>query len=242
MDERRLGALVRLVRRRRGLRQIDVAAAAGVSDSTVSLVERGHWRKLSLDTLARIAASLDIRVDVTAYWRGGDAARLLSAAHSRLADAVASSLVGSGWTVEPEVSFSVYGERGVIDQLARHEASRHLLVIELKTEIVDVNELLGTFDRKLRLARGIARERGWDVGGVSGWLIVTDTSANRRHAALHRSLLRARFHDDGRTFRAFLSRPTESTTGLAFWPDSNAGGAIREGGALTAGPRIRKRR
>ena len=52
------------------------------------------------------------------------------------------------WMLAPEVSFSVYGERGVIDILAWHPGRRALLVIELKTDLVDMNELLGTFDRK----------------------------------------------------------------------------------------------
>ena len=32
------------------------------------------------------------------------------------------------WIVEPEVSFSIYGERGVIDILAWHPTSRILLL------------------------------------------------------------------------------------------------------------------
>ena len=39
---------------------------------------------------------------------------------------------------------------------------RALLVIELKTAIVDVGELLGTFDRKVRNAGEVARRLGWD--------------------------------------------------------------------------------
>ncbi len=61
----------------------------------------------------------------------------------------------------PEVSFAVYGERGVIDILAWHPGERALLVIELKTEIVDIQDLIGTVDRKRRLARVVARDRGW---------------------------------------------------------------------------------
>jgi transcriptional regulator with XRE-family HTH domain len=64
MDLQRLGSLFRAVRRRRGLRQLDVATAAGVSDSAVSLIERGHSDTLSFRTLERVAATLDIRLDV----------------------------------------------------------------------------------------------------------------------------------------------------------------------------------
>jgi hypothetical protein len=65
--------------------------------------------------------------------------------------------------VVPEVSFSIFGERGVIDVLAWHAATRTILVIELKTVIADVNELIGNVDRKRRLAPRVAAERGWDA-------------------------------------------------------------------------------
>jgi hypothetical protein len=71
---------------------------------------------------------------------------------------------GPGWSIAPEVSFSIWGERGLIDILAWHAPTRSLLVIELKTAIVDVSGLVGTVDRKRRLAPEIARSRGWQVG------------------------------------------------------------------------------
>jgi hypothetical protein len=128
-----------------------------------------------------------------------------------------------GWSVEPEVSFAHYGERGIVDQLAWHAACRHILIVELKTEFVDVNELLGTLDRKRRLIHQIAASRGWEPALVSVWLIVCDTRTNRRHAAEHRTLLRSRFRLDGRQLRPFLANPTEATTGLAFWTLNNPG-------------------
>ena len=67
------------------MRQSDVAAAAGLSDSTVSVIERGQWRSLSFDTVRQLAAALGIRLSMEARWRGGDGARLLSRGHSLLA-------------------------------------------------------------------------------------------------------------------------------------------------------------
>jgi transcriptional regulator with XRE-family HTH domain len=222
MDDQRLSASIRTVRIRRGWRQVDLAIRAGVSRATISLVERGHWQSLSMDTVREIAAVLDVRVDVVPRWRGGDLDRLLSRRHSMLAEHVASLLLDhSGWAAVPEVSFSIYGERGIIDQLAWHEAAAHLLVVELKTEFVDINETLGTLDRKVRLARTIAAERGWNPSMVSVWLIVSDTRTNRRHAAEHATLLGSRFKLDGRQFGAFLRNPREATTGLAFMTNAN---------------------
>jgi hypothetical protein len=79
-----------------------------------------------------------VRIDLVARWRGGDLDRLVNARHAALHEAVGRTLSEvAGREYAPEVSFSVYGERGIIDILAWHGASRALLVIELKTEIVD---------------------------------------------------------------------------------------------------------
>jgi transcriptional regulator with XRE-family HTH domain len=222
MNDQRLGASVRAIRLRRGWRQLDLAERARVSRATISTVERGHWQSLSVDTLREIAAVLDIRVDVTPRWRGGDLDRLLSRRHSMLAEHVALLLMcHAGWASVAEVSFSIYGERGVIDQLAWHEERALLLILELKTEFADMNETLGTLGRKRRLARTIAAEQGWRPEMVSVWLLVSDTRTNRRHAAEHAALLETRFKLDGRQFCAFLREPVAPTTGLAFMTDVN---------------------
>jgi transcriptional regulator with XRE-family HTH domain len=231
MDDQQLGRLVRSVRLRRRMRQVDVASVAGVSHATVSLVERGHCRKMSLETLSRISSALDVRIELTARWRGGDTDRLLNRRHSLLAESFAVFMrTVVGWVAEPEVSFSIYGERGVIDQLAWHPATGHLLVIELKTEFVDVSELLGTLDRKVRLARTVAAQRGWSARRISVWVIVSATRTNRRHAAQHAVLLGSRLRLDGRQLRPFLRNPGEATSGLAFWTDSIPGSESPEHG------------
>ncbi len=181
MDDLRFGAVIRRTRQRRGWRQADLASKAGVSPTTVGRVERGHVRTLTLENLRSIAGALEVRVELTPRWRGGDLDRLLNANHSRLHEAVAQMFVAElpDWVLAPEVSFSVFGERGVIDILAWHPGRRALLLIDLKTGIADVNEMVGTFDRKRRLARTIARERGWDPLTIGAWVIVATTRTNR---------------------------------------------------------------
>lgn len=231
MDDPRVGAAFRAVRVRRRWRQSDVAARAGVSRAFISLLERGHLDRVSLAALRRVARVLDIRVDLYARWRGGSLDRMLSARHSQLAESVAVMFTDQpGWLIAPEVSFSVYGERGVIDILAFHAASGCLLVIELKTEIVDVNELVGTLDRKHRLARGIARERGWHPKTVSRWVIVSRSRTNLRRIEAHRAILRAAFPDDGRTMRAWLRAPGRPVSALSTWSDATPGSTSRSNG------------
>jgi transcriptional regulator with XRE-family HTH domain len=241
MNARRLGLLVRAVRVNQGWRQSDLAHEAGVSASTVSRLERGIAGTLTLDTVERIASALNVRTELTGRWQGGDGDRLLNWRHSLLANSVARCLrAHDGWRIVSEASFSIFGERGFIDHLCWHEACAHLLVIELKTEFVDFNDLLGTMDRKVRLARRIAAERGWDPRLVSVWLMVADSRTNRRHAAHHAALLRNRFTLDGRSLQPFLANPTAETAGLAFWPDSRRGNVTKEGPRILTRVRARK--
>ena len=219
MDDIRLGNAFREVRRRRGWTQRQLSAKARVSQGLISLLERGHVDSVALRTLRRVAAVLDIRIDLNARWRAADLDRLLNARHSELHELVA-RWFGSDlpeWALAPEVSFSVFGERGVIDILAWHAPTRSLLVIELKTAIADVNELAGTADRKRRLAARIAEERGWKPATTSLWLIVSETSTNRRRIAAHRAMLNGLLPSDGRAVRRWLAAPEGAIAALSFW-------------------------
>jgi transcriptional regulator with XRE-family HTH domain len=225
MQDGRLGSAIRAVRHRRGWRQRDVAARAGVSDVTVSRLERGHLDTLSLRTVRAIASALDVRVDLIARWRAGDLDRLLNAGHSALHDSVAAWFKEAfpAWELAPEVSFNIYGERGVVDIIAWHPGRRALLIIELKTDIADVNELVGTFDRKRRLAREIVKERGWVPATVSGWVIVSAGRTNRARIAAHGAMLRAACPLDGRSILAWLADPTRAISALSIWSSARGG-------------------
>jgi transcriptional regulator with XRE-family HTH domain len=208
---------------------MDVANTAGVSAGLVSLIERGHIGAVSLSALRRVAAVLDIRIDVLARWRGGELDRLLNARHSALQDAIARWLGRpGGWTVAPEVSFAIYGERGWVDLLAWHVETATLLVIEIKTELVDLQELIGVVDRKVRLAPRIGRDRGWTPKAVASWVIVAEGATNRRRVAAHSGLLRAAFPADGRAMRHWLRQPVGRVGALSFFSFSNGGSAKRD--------------
>jgi transcriptional regulator with XRE-family HTH domain len=217
MDDMRVAAILRAVRRRHGWRQADVARRAGVSRSLVSLLERDHLDQTALATLRAGAAVLEIRMDMVARWRGGQVDRLLNHEHSAMHESVARCLAASdGWRFAPEVSFSVFGERGVIDILAFHEPTGSLLVIELKTGIHDVNELVGSVDRKRRLARGIAAERGWRAHTVSVWIIVKAGAVNQRRVASHRAMLAPAFPVGGHAMRSWVRHPSREASALSF--------------------------
>jgi transcriptional regulator with XRE-family HTH domain len=230
--------LLRAVRTQRRWRQEDLAEAAEVARSTVSRLERGHVGELSVATVREIAAALDVRIDLVGRWRGGDLDRLIGAGHSAMHESIARLLASTpGWVSAPEVSFSVYGERGVIDVLAWHVERRMLLVIELKTELIDVQSLVGQVDRYRRLASGIGRERGWNAAAVSCWVVLAESRANRRGLARHATVLRGAFPVDGRSMVGWLRRPDRPVSALSFLPNDHPGDARR---SLSTPKRVRR--
>jgi transcriptional regulator with XRE-family HTH domain len=219
MEDQRLGAAIRVARVRHRWRQSDLAAAAGVSPSTIVRVEAGHLETHSLATIRRICAALEIRLDLVPRTRSGDLDRMLSARHSLLHESVARAMSRDfpDWQMAPEVSFSRWGERGVIDLLLWHPARRALLVIELKTDLVDIGEMLGTLDRKRRLAMDVAHDRGWDPAKVSAWIVLADSRTNERRIVEFRTILRSAYPASGRQMHAWLRDPVGSIAGLSLW-------------------------
>jgi len=221
MEDLALGRAFRRVRLRLGWRQVDLARVAGVSPSTCSLIERGQIGGLTLATLRKVGKPLEIEVHLELRWRGSELFRLLAEGHSRMAEVVTGDLAGRGWDVRPEVSFSHYGERGVVDLVAWHAATSTLLLVELKTELVDVGDLLATMDRRRRLASVIGAGLGWTPSSVGAWVLFTETRTNRRRIAEFSKLLRAAFPTDGRSMARWLAKPDRSLAALSFLPDSD---------------------
>lgn len=190
---------------------------------TVARIERGQLEGVSLATLRSVARSLEITVEIAVRWQGAELDRVLGAGHDALREAVVRLLTDAGgWELAAEVTFSMWGERGVIDLLAWHAACRALLVVEVKTEIVDVGRLVAQVDRYRRLAPEIVRTRSWHPARVAAWVAVTDTRTNRRRMADHRGVLRAAFPDDGRGVRGWLGSPDRVLSALTFLPDERA--------------------
>lgn len=222
MQDARIGAAFKAVRLHRGWRQADVAHRARVSRGIVSLIERGHLDRVSVPAFRRAAAALEIRAEMSLSLPHGEIERLLAAGHAALHESLARHFTGlPGWVHAPEVSFAVYGERGVIDILAFHSGTGSLLVIELKTELVSLENLLATMDIRLRHAAQIARERGWQAKTISAWVVFAESATNHRRVRSHANALRAAFPADGRAMRRWLRRPVGSIRALSFWADDS---------------------
>jgi len=220
--------VVRAARVKRGWRQRDLARAVHVSDATISRVERGHLDPVGLGTIRKIALGLDIRVELLPRSRSANIDRLVHALHAELAESVVRWLEAfGGWVVRPEVSFSRFGERGIVDLLAWQPRRRALLVIELKTAVVDVGELLGTLDRKVRNAWEVARGLGWDPAMVACLLIVAEGPTNRRRIEAHEATFRASLPDRIVQVRRWLRDPASELRALMFFADRHQGHVVR---------------
>jgi len=239
MEDLRFGAAIRATRVRRALRQVDLAVRAGVSTATVSRLERGRIEHMDIGLVRRVCRVLEIRVELLPRSRAGDLDRLLNHRHAALAEAAILWLdTFEGWIVRPEVSFSVGRERGVVDLLAWHAATAALLVIELKTEIIDVAELLGTLDRKRRLGRLIAAECGWRPAIVSTCLIVSEGSTNRRRVKAHARTFEAALPGRTLELRRWLVCPAGEVRARHFL-SNELPGSVRRGPTCTRRVRLR---
>ena len=223
MDDRRIGRAILVLRQRRGWRQQDLAARAGVSSSAISDMEHGHADRYTLTTIRRVLHGLDASGELDVMWGGrGGLDHLLDADHARLMQAWADRHRQAGWEIWSEASYNIYGERGRIDMLAFDIASGVLEVTEGKTGIWDVQDTMGRLDAKIRLAPRVAAQRHWMARRVVGALVVAEGRTARRRVTEHATLFE-RFETRGQAAHAFIREPRRAASGLlVFLPLSSA--------------------
>lgn len=160
---------------------------------------------------------MDAELTVTIRWRGGDLDRLLDEGHAALVGLTAAWLDRHGWELRPEVTYSIWGERGSIDLLGLHEPTGALLVVEVKTELASIEETLRRHDAKGRLAGEIARNQiGWRPGSVARLLVLPDGATPRRRVERHEAVLARTYPLRGADVRRWLRAPTTPISGLMF--------------------------
>ena len=211
--------------------QAELAVRAGVAQQTVSLIERGHGGEATVRLMQRIAAPLGATVDLTFRWRGPDINRLDDARHASIVNAVVARL-GTGWDVITEYTFNVFGDRGSVDILAWHPATRTLLLIEIKSELDGLESLLRSMDTKMRVVPGlVARARGWRARCVGQILVLPEESAARRVVAQMGAVFAAALPSRTVAVREWLREPTGPIRGIWFLSITPAGRVIRNPGS-----------
>jgi transcriptional regulator with XRE-family HTH domain len=242
MDDRRVGRLVKAARLRRGWRQADVEAASGMDQTTISLVESGRLATFTLHTIRAIADSVGAPLELSPRLLASEISQLLDQGHAALVEAVLAHLRSIGWETIAEFTFNRYGDRGSVDIVAWHAASRALLIVEVKTRLLDVQELLGTLDRKCRVVPLIlARDRGWHGVSIGRLVVVAEHSAARRVVSEHAVTFASTLPQRGHEIRRWLAAPSGPLGGLWFLPGTN-GVRTRGQGAGTRRRRLRRTR
>ena len=183
----------------------------------MSLIERGRLERVSIAILRAVAQALDAEFYLQLRWRGGDLDRLMDEGHAALVGQTAELLRACGWHVRAEVSYSIYGERGSVDLLGWHEATRTLVVIEVKTDLVSLEETLRKHDEKVRLAGRIAAEQlGWRPQTVGRLLVLPGLATPRRRVERHGSVLEVAYPARGAAIRTWLRAPSAAMSGILF--------------------------
>lgn len=238
MDDVQVGSVIRAVRIRRGMSQAQVAGAAGVGRSTVSLIERGDLERTSLRLIRRIAGAVGVSLQLAPRWRGAELAKLLDEKHAVIVREVVARLTPLGWQALPEHTFNVRGEHGSIDVLAWHAPTRALLTVEVKTKLPDLQDLLSKMDRKRRLAPALARELGWRPLAIGSVLVLPEATWARnvldRFGPVFAAALPARTAD----VRRWLRQPDRDLRGIWLLLNDTPGGTKRRpGGSMRVRPR-----
>jgi transcriptional regulator with XRE-family HTH domain len=228
VDDAKVGRALRQLRRRRGLRQKDVAGLARLAQQTISLIECGHAAAFTIDTIRRAFGALGASYEGLVVRRGAALDRLLDERHAALVGMTGERLPAPGWEVVFEASYSIYGERGSIDILAGHATTRSVLVVEVKSDLMSIEVLGRKLDEKARLARRqLCRDRfGWPPTGVGRLLVLLDLDSARRAVARNAALLDRLFPACGLEVRQWLRRPGGDLNGILYVADTNTGSSM----------------
>lgn len=223
-DDVAVGRMVRDLRVTRNLRQVDVAARAGVSREAVSRLERGLIDGLTVSTLRAISRALEMPPIAILGWRSPELERLRDRTHAAMVESFARLLVRHGWQLAPEMSFNHYGERGSADILAWHPERRALLIVEIKTRLWDLQDTLSTLDRKRRVLPAAIRDQlGWEARALGVVLVLPELSTHRHVVARHEITFGTALPQRQLEVRNWLREPNGRMRGLLFLPISHLG-------------------
>jgi transcriptional regulator with XRE-family HTH domain len=238
VDDLRVGALARAIRHRLGWTQRQLGRRAGVSQGLVSLMERGHLDWLTVRSARRIAAVLEVQLPFVPRWRGGDAVRLLDAGHSAVVEHLVRTLRSRGWHAVVEYTFNHFGDRGSVDVLGWHPDRRALLILEVKTRLLDVQATLAVLDRKARVVPALVRgERGWNPIHLGVVIAMPGITANRSAVSRHAATFASTHPTRSLAVRRWIRHPAGRMNGLWFVSESNL---VRGTGGQTGRKRVRE--
>jgi len=125
----------------------------------------------------------------------------------------------AGWRCETDFWFQSGAARGWADFVAYHPAAAVLAVVEVKTALVDNQETLGIFKRKIRFV-----PREWEAvhrtspTSVAALLLITGTSRNRAVLRQHHQTFAASFPDTIEDLDQWIRHPTAPVSSVVVVP------------------------
>lgn len=214
---RTFASISRKVRLELRLTQGEVADAAHVSRGYVAAIEAGTANP-TLDVVERIGTVLGLEADLVLHPPTlVEPSSQLDLVHARGIAYVERRLRAAGWQTAHEDEIVQARSHGWIDIIAFHPTSGSLLVIEIKTRLID----LGAVERQVgwyaRAASDVARRKGWRPRRIVTWLLVLASDEVDRVIAANSQLLGAAFPTRARAMLEWLSdgRHPLTSRGLA---------------------------
>ena len=211
----RLGVALRDSRQAMGLRQLDAAERAGVSQAFWSLLERGGGGTASLETLASCAAA--VSTQLAAFVEAVPGATLpRDIEHLRRQQLVIASAAVGGWSATPERAIDpAAGRSRSIDVQLQRPARHEIAVVEIEDLLADGGQAMrGLEDKVAAVRRGVGPD--WSVRGL---LILRSTNRNRTLVRELRDLFATRFPASSEGWLAALRdpvRPMPRSDGLVW--------------------------
>ena len=208
-----MGVAARTARLGAGLRQADVADRAGLTQSFLSRIERGHGTAASLETWAAVAAALGTQL--AAFLERAPGTTLpRDYEHLKRQQLVISVASLGAWaaTVEHAIDLTWERPRSIDVLLTR---ANEIAVVEVWDLLDDVGRAFRGLDAKVaRVGREHAAER------VSGLMLVRRTTTNRRLVREFAALFRSHLPASSARWLSALSTdtPMPDEPGLA-WTD-----------------------
>jgi len=122
MDDRRVGLVIRALRRLRGWRQSGLVLGEACRSPRFQSSNAGTWTRCRC---GRSGGSFLPSRHAATYirWRGGSLDRTVDERHADLVDGAGRSLTGLGRDHLPEVMYNIFGDRGSIDLFGFHRAT-----------------------------------------------------------------------------------------------------------------------
>lgn len=184
---RRLGRSIRDRRTALGVSQTHLGDAAGLSQTWVSLAERGGGRTGSFETWASLADAVGGRL--VAYIEDSPTAdQPRDHEHLIRQDLVIREATPGSWEASPEHGLPPDGlERWrYVDLLLRRPTTRELAIVEVWNLLADVGDGLRGLATKVERLRAL--NPGWSVTGL---LVIRATARNRRTVGTLSALFQA---------------------------------------------------